>query len=206
MQMNGEKISKWISYLLHPLLMPTVALYLLFQADTYIRFSTSVEMRNGLYVLVFLNTFILPLLVSVLLYRSRQIRSLEMHLVSERIFPFVMTLVFYIGTFVLLKRGGVSYMIYTSFLAATFSVFLILLIYLLLKWKISAHMAGIGGVVGAIMAFSMKLSVNMVFVLMLAILATGVLGYARLRLNAHQPSQVYAGFLIGFSTQLILLL
>jgi hypothetical protein len=204
--MNMLKASKWISYLLHPLLMPTLALYVLFNADTYLRFSTTTDMRNGLYLLVFVNTFLLPLLASIVLYRTRQIRSLEMHSVNERIFPFIMTLIFYTGTFFLLKRVGLSYLIYTSFLAATFTVFLILLIYALLKWKISAHMAGIGGLVGAIMAFSMKLSVNMVFLLMVFIFIAGLLGYARIRMNAHRPSQVYAGFLIGFVTQLILLL
>jgi membrane-associated phospholipid phosphatase len=41
---------------------------------------------------------------------------------------------------------------------------------------------------------------------MVFIFIAGLLGYARIRMNAHRPSQVYAGFLIGFVTQLILLL
>ena len=200
------KLAKITSYLLHPLLMPTLALYVLFQADTFVRFSTTMEQRTMIYIMVFTNTFVLPLIVSFLLYKNRQIKSLEMETTNERILPLLMTFVFYVSTFFLLKNSGLSYLIYSSFLAATLTVFLVLLIYILLKWKISAHMAGIGGVIGAIIAFSIQLSANMVLALLLSILAAGILGYARMKLQAHSPSQVYSGFFIGLSTQLILVL
>jgi membrane-associated phospholipid phosphatase len=29
------------------------------------------------------------------------------------------------------------------------------------------------------------------------LVVSGIVGYARLRLNAHSPAQVYAGFLLG---------
>ena len=106
----------------------------------------------------------------------------------------------------MMRLIGLSYLIYTSFLAATITVFLVFLIYLLLKWKVSAHMAGIGGVIGAIIAFSLKLSTNMILALILFVIAAGILGYARIKLKAHTPGQVYTGFFIGLSIQLILIL
>ena len=101
---------------------------------------------------------------------------------------------------------AISYLIYASFLGATTSVFLVFLIYFLLNWKVSAHMAGMGGIIGAIIAFSIKLSVNMVLALMIFILIAGLVGFARLKLNAHTPGQIYTGFMIGLLTQLLLVL
>ena len=198
--------SRIISYLFHPLLMPTIALYILFQADTFLKFSTTEYIRRAMCLMVFITTFIFPILVSLFLLKSKQIKSLQMETTNERVLPMLMTLIFYIGGFFMLKRAGISYLIYTSFLAATLTVFLVFINYVLLKWKISAHMAGIGGVIGAIIAFSIKLSANMVFMLMLFLLIAGFLGYARLRLKAHTPWQVYTGFAIGVASQLLLLL
>lgn len=198
--------SKTLSYLFHPLLMPTLAIYILFSADTYLKFSTTPEMRNAVYLMIFVSTFLFPVLISIFLYKSKQIKNLLMETTDERILPLLTTLIFYLTAFFLLKKTGISYMIYTSFLAATLTVFLVFLNYVLLKWKISAHMAGIGGVIGAIIAFSIKLSTNMVFTLMICILIAGLLGYARLRLQAHTPAQVYTGFGIGVITQLLLVL
>lgn len=198
--------SRIVSYIFHPLLMPSAALFILFQADSYFKFSTTAEFRNNLCMFVFVTTFVFPFIIGMILYRSKIIKSMEMDEVSERLLPFVLTLLFYIATLFMMHDIGLSYMIYASFLAATITVFLVFLIYWLLKWKISAHMAGLGGVVGAIIAFSYKLSSNMLFALIVFILISGMVGFARMQLNAHTPKQIYTGFLIGLVTQLLLIL
>jgi len=69
-----------------------------------------------------------------------------------------------------------------------------------LKWKISAHMAGIGGVVALIYQIHvMGLSAfDLLWLLCLTIIAAGALGSARLALKRHDTWQVLAGAVVGF--------
>jgi membrane-associated phospholipid phosphatase len=65
-------------------------------------------------------------------------------------------------------------------------------------WKISTHTAAIGGVTGALLAFSFAFSYNPVWWLCIAILLAGVLGTARMILRQHTLAQVVAGFIVGY--------
>ena len=65
-------------------------------------------------------------------------------------------------------------------------------------WKISMHMIGIGGLAGAMMALSFRFGLDLWLLFSVIILASGLLGVARLQLKAHSPSQVYVGFVLGF--------
>jgi len=38
------------------------------------------------------------------------------------------------------------------------------------------------------------------------ILVSGLIGFARLKLQAHTPAQIYAGFILGFFTIFVLFL
>jgi membrane-associated phospholipid phosphatase len=67
-----------------------------------------------------------------------------------------------------------------------------------LKWKISAHLAAIGGLTGGFFGLSFRLQENPVHILIFLILVSGVLGTARLVLGKHNKAQIYAGFLLGF--------
>ena len=43
------------------------------------------------------------------------------------------------------------------------------------------------------------------YILALVMLMAGIVGYARLKLNAHTPAQVYSGFLLGVVVEIITL-
>ena len=64
-------------------------------------------------------------------------------------------------------------------------------------WKISTHSAGIGGVTGALIAFSLRFNFNPVWWLCLVILVAGAVGSSRMILRQHTLSQVVGGFLLG---------
>jgi hypothetical protein len=79
----------------------------------------------------------------------------------------------------------------------------ILLTALINIWtKISAHMVGIGGLLGVLVSVSYLIKFDMTLFYIPVICIAGVIGYARLELNEHRPSQVYAGFLLGLCIQL----
>ena len=75
-----------------------------------------------------------------------------------------------------------------------------------LFWKISTHTAAIGGVAGALIAFSGIFSYNPVWWLCIIIIVAGLLGTSRMILRQHSLSQVVAGFLLGFVLSFIVIL
>ena len=118
-----------------------------------------------------------------------------METARERIIPLVMNSIFFYLGFYLLNKLQVPELI-KMYVFASFSVVVVTLL-ISLKWKISIHMMGIGGLTGAIISISWHLGVDMKAVWMGLILCGGLIGFARLELNKHTPAQVYSGFFIG---------
>lgn len=69
------------------------------------------------------------------------------------------------------------------------------------RWKISIHMLGIGGVIGAIIGISQRFQFDHSLLLMGLILFAGLIGFARLKTNSHNYRQVYAGFILGVAIE-----
>jgi hypothetical protein len=65
-------------------------------------------------------------------------------------------------------------------------------------WKISIHAVGAGALLATIYALSMKMYTPLTWYLVTVILASGLVLSSRLRLNSHNPAQVWLGFLTGF--------
>jgi membrane-associated phospholipid phosphatase len=75
-----------------------------------------------------------------------------------------------------------------------------------LRWKISNHMASIGGLTGALIALSLRLEINTSYILALVFLFAGLIGTARLILKKHNPLQIYAGYALGFFVMFFILM
>lgn len=75
-----------------------------------------------------------------------------------------------------------------------------------LRYKISAHMAAIGGASGAVFWLGFHFGVWYPSVLILVLLVAGLLATARLYLQAHTESEVATGFLLGALTIFLSLL
>jgi membrane-associated phospholipid phosphatase len=59
-------------------------------------------------------------------------------------------------------------------------------------------MVGIGGLSGTFVGLQFYTGLNQMHYILPGFILAGLLGVARLLLNAHSPAQVYAGFLLGF--------
>ena len=64
-------------------------------------------------------------------------------------------------------------------------------------WKISTHAAGAGGIIGALVAYSVIFMFNPVNWLCVLILLAGAVGSSRMWLRQHTLSQVVVGTLVG---------
>ena len=191
----SERISKFISIIFHPVLIPTLGFFLLFNSGFYFSMLTWEAKRFVLLVVLF-STGILPMLsVAILALNSKFDISMENS--RDRIIPLLSSSVFYYLGFVLLGRMK-AFPVFKLFLVASVLVIIALLL-ISFKWKISNHMAAVGGVTGTIFALSFRSGVNPIFTILTVILISGLVGTARLVLKKHDLKQLTAGYILGFS-------
>ena len=193
--------AKIISTLFHPLIMPVIGLFIIFNTDSYINYAIPKELKEAVIILVGTSTFIIPLLISLLLLNRKLIDSLEMETQKERVIPYAFTIIFYVFTLYMLNKASIPPIIFNFVIGATLSVIIAFVVNI--KWKISAHMIGIGGLVGALICISIMLEIYITPFIILALLIAGLVGSSRLILKAHTQSQIYAGFFVGIICQII---
>jgi len=197
------QLSKFISIILHPIFMPLLALYLALETLPSEAFAIS-QYLNYIYGIVICCTIILPLLSIFFLIRKGRVSSLEMSNHKERSLPlFIIVLWMSLGFFMLN-----NILLYAPLLKAEIlgAILIILFAAIISRfWKISLHLLAIGGVVGVFIALQLIVGGGG-HLLLILILLSGILGVARIQQKAHNHTQVYVGFLLGISVELITLL
>jgi len=197
------KLTQLISILLHPMFMPLLALHLTLLVLPSLAFTLSHNLLLIYGILVF-STMVLPLVSIFWLMRKGEVSSLEMSNHKERSLPLFKTVIWMSFGYYLLQ----NLLFYTPILKAELlgAILIILIAAIVSKyWKISLHLLGIGGVVGVFIALQIMHG-DFLYLLLLFILLSGLLGVARIKQKAHNYAQVYAGFLVGLSVELITLL
>ncbi|MBK9357397.1 MAG: hypothetical protein IPN08_08450 [Bacteroidales bacterium] len=117
---------------------------------------------------------------------------------SERTFPFVTTALFYFATWIMMNNLGLPGVYYLFVLGGAILIALALIINLF--WKISIHMVGIGGLTGGFIGLNYQMLINSGSLVLGLFLLSGLVGFARLKLNTHNEAQVYVGFIVGITT------
>lgn len=192
-----EKIAKVISVIFQPLIMPLVTLLILFNSDTYIAFSISSEAKIAIYLLFIIFSVVFPTLFFLALIKKGFISSLEMKDASERRLPFLISTIMYFGLYYMLRKLSLPGIVYVLLLGTILS--LVVCFFITIFWKISIHMVAVGGILGSLLALSVRMGADFILPIYLVVLLAGVIGYARLKLEAHTPGQVYSGFIVGTS-------
>lgn len=200
---NLKKTAQFISQFLHPIFMPIITLAIIFYYNPYVVFNIPKNTHSAIFAIVAVYTILIPLLSSILLKKLNFIESLEMESSNERRLPFLISgFSFFFCCFMLQKYPA---LILLSFVVLGASIAMLLTIIINFRYKISAHMIGIGGLVGTLTGLDILLGVDYRFLIVLFIFISGILGSARLLLGAHKPGQVYLGFMIGFLSEFVLL-
>ncbi|RUT73137.1 PAP2 family protein [Ancylomarina longa] len=191
------KLSRIISGIAHPMLMPLYSVFVIFHSGTYLDYSPS-QLIRVIYLIVAISTIFLPLSLLPLLKSQNLISDYGIEKSRERFIPLVFVILFYSLGAYLLWKFPIIRPVANIQIAAIISIALIAIISL--KWKISIHMAGIGGFLGLLIALSFLFSSSLRVFFVIGILIAGLLAFSRLKLNLHSPLQVYAGFILGFVT------
>ena len=195
----GRKIANLISIIFHPLLLATYLFTAFILMDPMLVLPPGyTKVAQWLIVLVvWLTTFAIPALSLGLLKYTGNISSLKLQNRKERLLPFFYITIFYVFTAYYFSRqmlvtditSGIFILTAMMILAASIVTFF---------WKISVHSVSMGGVVGLLFVITAMLPESPVnYLLLAAILISGLVLSARLKLQAHTPAQVYMGFVLG---------
>ncbi len=184
-----------ISTIFHPLLVPTYGLLILINLNTHSILMINEEYRYYIVAFVFISTFFIPTLIILIMKKIGVVHSLEMHTQKERVFPILMVAIAFYITYYFLKRVGLTGLITLFMVGSTMLVLITLLINY--ATKISLHLTAWAGLLGALTGFAIRFNYNLTLIIFSLILLTGIIASARLKLNAHNPLQIYLGFVLG---------
>lgn len=190
-----KSIARLISTVFQPLLMPTYGVMLIF-AYTY--FGVLYFHRFWQIITpVLLFSFIIPGFLIYILLKIGVISDLSLKIRKERFFPYLITLLSYTAMILYYHRMNMPQW-FMMVMAASIAI-MIIAIFVTFKWKISAHMFGIGGLTGGAMAVCYYVErSNPYFMFIGLFILAGLIGTSRLILKRHTLLQVFAGFLLGF--------
>jgi hypothetical protein len=188
---------------LHPIVIPTIGVMLYF-----LLIPNNLTSKQKLMVLslVFIVTYLIPLLLIVLFKKLRFIKSYKIESIKERKLPVaLMVFLFYLlGTTInnVANLRDLGLLFYATSLA-------LFIIYVLFFFRIKAsvHLLSLGIFTGFFMILSNIHSKSFLIVIIILFLLAGVLATARLALKAHTSKEIYVGFFIGLlSTSIVYIL
>ena len=190
-----NNIASAVSYILHPLLVPTYIMVFVLNMDAFLAFMIPVVVRLWIIGMLLVVTFAMPAIMIYMMQRKGVITSLQMDIRSERFYPLLLTAIFWGLGYTLINRTGLPVIYYQYLLGGIVAILVSMTINFF--WKISLHMVGMGGLTGVFLVLSMRMGVDIFPLLAFVILLSGIVGYARLKVNSHNPPQVYTGYIVG---------
>lgn len=200
----NRTLAKAISIVFNPLLMPTflLATFYFFSPEIAGVTPVSVPMRWGFLGFINVYTFLLPILMIYFMYTRKWIQTITLKNLKERRLPYLITAIFYFFLcYFLYSRSSFFYP--TSVFVFFSAIVIVIVAIVSLWWQISAHSAAIGGTFGAFFVMNFKYEESNLFIASLvALVLSGAVMSARLRLDAHSLAQVVAGFGVGFAVSL----
>ena len=186
--------SNIISALFHPLLMVTYGITIALMNTFLVLYP--LRMKLLIWGSTFLSTAVLPGLFIYLLVRNGAASDLELSKRKERVLPYLIFVTSVALCLYFLYRMMMPFWLLSLLMGVC--VALLLALGINFFWKISAHMIGVGGLLGGLMGVARIHLINPYPAFMVVLLIAGLLGTSRIFLKRHTPMQVYAGFSLGF--------
>ena len=189
-------VANFLSNVLSPLLMPTYGVFLVLWVSVLCLLPYGT--RVAVLLICMGITCILPLIFLSVLRHFKLVKNLHVDIREQRLIPYLFTVLCY---------AVAAYYLYYCHSPQWFVMFMVgsaitvlLMALINLKWKISAHMAGIGGIVALVYQLHVQglSAFDLLWLLCFTVIVAGALGSARLALRRHTLWQVLAGVVVGF--------
>lgn len=206
-------LAQIVSIVFHPLLVLSYAYVLLAYFNPFLFgeaspdriFALNAKTSKGIwFVNLVLFSFIIPM-VGVLLMRSLgMVQTLALTTQDERKIPYVLTGMFYMAM-VAQNNYNTSLPLEVKIFTLGATIALFVAFFINLFTKISMHTVGMGGFLAMIIIIIARSYSGAEMLFIFGILGCGLVGTARLLLGAHQTSDIYGGYFIGFFSQFVAL-
>ena len=197
-----KAIAKIVSYILHPLFIPTyIFLWLTW------RFSINFDDISAVgftfkTISVFLNATFFPAFAVFLLWRLKFIESIFLRTQKDRIIPYIITMIFYWWLWYLSRNftdqpDALKFFYFGIFLNTVFGLIINNFI------KISMHAMGAGALVTFVILTCLHYQTFLGADIIIAMVLAGLICSSRMLLNHHSSGEIYVGLFIGIICQLL---
>ena len=195
------RVARITSIVFTPFSIPFLAFLVLF-LFSYLRIMP-ILYKGIVLGIVYCFTILTPTITIFLFRKINGFARQELSERKKRYVPILLTIISYVFCLLMMRKLNIPwYMTGIIFVSLVISIICILVN---LKWKLSEHMAGMGGIIGGLVAFSALFSYNPVVWLCLFILIAGILGSARIVLGHHTLGEVLSGFVVGLVCSFLIL-
>ena len=195
------RVARITSIVFTPFSIPFLAFLVLF-LFSYLRIMP-ILYKGIVLGIVYCFTILTPTITIFLFRKINGFARQELSERKKRYVPILLTIISYVFCLLMMRKLNIPwYMTGIIFVSLVISIICILVN---LKWKLSEHMAGMGGIIGGLVSFSALFSYNPVVWLCLFILIAGILGSARIVLGHHTLGEVLSGFVIGLVCSFLIL-
>ncbi len=193
----SQRLATFISVVFQPLLLPSyIFLGILYFLPYSFNFTFDLAWR--FMVMVFMTTFLIPIMGILLLSYTNSISSINMINRRERYFPFLLNSLLYIGvTYLFWEKFKFPPLVNYILISITISI--IVLTIVTFFWKISAHAIATAGAAGIYFALLLTNETTHLYLGLAGFFVlSGLVASARLKLQCHSSQQVWTGLILGF--------
>lgn len=200
-----KKLAKGISYIFHPVFLPSllvIALKLFAPLPVFYIFLSS-KLFLALLGFITCYTLLIPVAFVYLQYKMGLVYDFELSLQKDRPKVYLFTSGFYFALAYFLYSKG-SIFLPTAVIIGTMAFTIFGLFIFNFFDKISAHTAGTGGVLGIFLAIFFRYGdTGLLPIILLLIMLLGLVSTARLYLGSHNLKQVIFGAIWGIAVGFI---
>lgn len=191
-----QHLTRFLANVLSPLLTPSYGVFLALWVSVicYLPLGT----RLAVLLVIFGITCVFPMVFIGILHNFKVIEDRSLDNRKERLFPYLATTACYIAAAFYLNSVHAPAWLLGFMAGGAVTCVISLLINFL--WKISAHTAGLGGLIALLFCIHTNglEAFNIFWLISLTIIIAGVVGTIRLYQGKHTFMQVLAGFLNGY--------
>lgn len=198
-----DRFSNVLSWLLVPLLMPVYGLLLAFGLS--ILDVVPIGMRVRFVFIILGITFAIPVFLVFILKFLGIIDDIGLNGRKERLIPYIITALCNGGAAWFMAMRGAPIWLVMFFAGGALAALINLAVNF--RWKISAHAAGMAGLIALLIRIARDGSPEpeLFTWLLITVGASGLLGSARIWLGRHTTMQVLAGYCVGFCSVFFLM-
>lgn len=199
---KGRKfLASVISYILHPVFLPTAmaAAICWLNLSAFAGITTHTKWY-WLSIIAYLTIFF-PLITLLIAWKLKFVESIYLKTQRDRIIPLIAVMIYYFWVYQVFKRHfHAPLMLNVLFLGSFWGI--ILLFIGNIFFKISMHTTAAGGMIGIMLILMFTGQVNFLIPFLIVLLIAGLIGTARMILNAHTPLEIWLGYFAGLVAQL----